>query len=55
VSRPILDILNNHHLLLSTLLLSNALSLEALPIFLDKLVPSYLAVIISTVAVVVFG
>jgi metal transporter CNNM len=47
--------LNNHHLLLSTLLLSNALALEALPIFLDKIVPSYLAIIISTVAVVVFG
>lgn len=55
VARPILDILNNHHLLLSTLLLSNSLSLEALPIFLDKIVPSYLAIIISTVAVVVFG
>ena len=55
MARPILDILNNHHLLLSTLLLSNSLSLEALPIFLDKIVPSYLAIIISTVAVVVFG
>lgn len=42
-------------MLLSTLLLSNSLSLEALPIFLDKIVPSYLAIIISTVAVVVFG
>jgi metal transporter CNNM len=42
-------------LLLSTLLLSNALSLEALPIFLDKIVPGYMAIVISTVAVVVFG
>ena len=55
VSKPILDILNNHHFLLSTLLLSNALSLEALPIFLDKIVPSYLAIFISTAAVVIFG
>lgn len=55
MSRPILSILENHHLLLSTLLLSNALSLEALPIFLDKIVPGYLAIIISTAAVVVFG
>jgi metal transporter CNNM len=55
VAKPILEILNNHHLLLSTLLLSNSLALEALPIFLDKIVPSYLAIIISTVAVVVFG
>lgn len=55
VAKPILEILSNHHLLLSTLLLSNSLSLEALPIFLDKIVPSYLAIIISTVAVVIFG
>jgi len=55
VARPILDILNNHHMLLSTLLLSNSLCLEALPIFLDKIVPSYMAIIISTCAVVVFG
>lgn len=55
VSQPILEILNNHHFLLSTLLLSNALSLEALPIFLDKIVPAYLAIFISTAAVVVFG
>lgn len=55
VAKPILEILNNHHMLLSTLLLSNSLSLEALPIFLDKIVPSYMAIIISTIAVVVFG
>jgi metal transporter CNNM len=41
--------------LLSTLLLSNALALEALPIFLDKIVPAYAAVFISTAAVVIFG
>lgn len=55
IAKPILDLLNNHHFLLSTLLLSNALALEALPIFLDKIVPSYLAIFISTAAVVVFG
>ena len=54
-AKPILEILNNHHLLLSTLLLSNSLALEALPIFLDKIVPSFMAIIISTIAVVVFG
>jgi metal transporter CNNM len=37
------------------LLLSNALALEALPIFLDKIVPAYIAIFISTGAVVVFG
>ena len=55
MAMPILNILNNHHLLLSTLLLSNALALEALPIFLDKIVPPLLAIVISTAAVVVFG
>jgi len=37
------------------LLLANALALEALPIFLDKIVPSYLAIFISTASVVIFG
>lgn len=55
IAKPILDVLSNHHLLLSTLLMANALSLEALPIFLDKIVPGYMAIIISTAAVVVFG
>ncbi len=55
VGEPILKLLNNRHLLLSTLLLSNALALEALPIFLDKIAPGFIAVIISVVAVVVLG
>jgi metal transporter CNNM len=55
MAKPIIEILNNHHLLLSTLLLSNALALEALPIFLDKIVPTYIAIIISTASVVIFG
>ena len=55
ISTTVLSILNNHHFLLSTLLLSNALALEALPIFLDRIVPAYLAIFISTAAVVIFG
>lgn len=51
----ILPILADHHILLSTLLISNAICMEALPIFLDAIVPAYMAVIISTVAVVVVG
>mmetsp|Transcript_6370 Transcript_6370/g.6870 ORF Transcript_6370/g.6870 Transcript_6370/m.6870 type:complete len:401 (+) Transcript_6370:9-1211(+) len=38
-----------------TLLLMNALANEALPIFLDKLVPSYIAVILSVTIVLIFG
>ena len=54
-AKTILGILEHHHLLLSTLLLTNALCMEALPIFLDKLVPAYLAVFISTLSVLIVG
>lgn len=50
-----MPILKNHHILLSTLLISNALAMEALPIFLDEIVPSYMAVAISVIAVVTVG
>ena len=54
VSR-ILPLLENHHWLLCTLLLYNAMANEALPIFLDALVPSWAAVIISVTLVLLFG
>lgn len=43
------------HLLLVTLLLCNAAAMEALPIFLDKMVPSYMAIALSVTAVLFFG
>lgn len=51
----IFPILKRHHYLLVTLLLSNATAMEALPIFLDKLVPSFWAVLISVSMVLFFG
>lgn len=42
-------------MLLSTILLNNAIAMESLPIFLDALVPSWLAIVLSTSAVLVFG
>ena len=48
-------ILENHHLLLVTLLFCNAMAMEALPIFLDRLVPSVAAVILSVTFVLIFG
>lgn len=51
----ILPILKKHHYLLVTLLLANATAMEALPIFLDALVPSFYAVLISVTAVLFFG
>ena len=50
-----LPILQKHHLLLVTLLLCNAAAMEALPIFLDAIVPSVLAIVISVTAVLFFG
>jgi metal transporter CNNM len=54
-AKIILPILKNHHFLLCTLLLFNAGANEALPIFLDALVPSWCAVIISVTLVLICG
>jgi metal transporter CNNM len=51
----ILPILKQHHYLLVTLLLSNAFAMEALPIYLDAIVPSFWAIIISVTAVLFVG
>ena len=52
--RTVMPLLHGHHRLLVTLLLSNTLSNEALPIFLDSLVPSWLALVLSVTAVTIF-
>ena len=54
-ANKVLPIISNHHLLLVTLMLWNASATEALPIFLDKLVPEYIAIIISVTLVLLFG
>jgi CBS domain containing-hemolysin-like protein len=43
------------HVLLVTLLLVNACANEALPMFLDELVPSWLAIVLSVTVVLIFG
>ncbi len=50
-----MPILQKHHLLLGTLLVSNAFAMESLPVFLHKIVPAFAAVLISTIFVVIFG
>jgi hypothetical protein len=45
----------NQHLLLCTLLIGNSLAMEALPIFLDTLVPPYVAILISVTLILAFG
>ncbi len=51
----ILPVLLKHHWLLVTLLLCNAAAMEALPIFLDAIMPSFWAIIVSVTAVLFFG
>jgi metal transporter CNNM len=51
----LLPLLKKRHQILVTLLLMNALAYEALPIFLDALVPSYVAVLLSVTIVMFFG
>ncbi|BFG17809.1 hypothetical protein CerSpe_040820 [Prunus speciosa] len=51
----IYPVVKNQHLLLCTLLIGNALAMEALPIFLDSLVPPLAAIVISVTLILVFG
>jgi hypothetical protein len=51
----VLPVLEDHHYLLVTLLFANALCMEALPIYLDSIVPSAYAILISVLAVLFFG
>ena len=50
----IIPLVEDQHLLLVTLLLSNAAAMEALPIFLDKVCPSPLITILMSVTLVLF-
>jgi len=54
-ARRLLPLLGNHHLLLVTLLLLNSAANECLPIFLDKLVPESIAIVLSVTFVLLFG
>ncbi|OII76251.1 hypothetical protein cand_006490 [Cryptosporidium andersoni] len=49
------NMIQKHHLLLVTLLLTNALCMETLPLFLDRIIPSWGAVLISVTAILIFG
>lgn len=53
--RQVTDVIRRHHLLLVTLLLANSIAMETLPIFLDRLVPSWIAVLLSVTAILLFG
>ncbi|GAY50135.1 hypothetical protein CUMW_124430 [Citrus unshiu] len=51
----ILPVVRRQHLLLCTLLFCNAAAMEALPIFLDSLVPAWGAIVISVTLILSFG
>jgi metal transporter CNNM len=51
----ILPVVKNQHLLLCTLLIGNALAMEALPIFLNSLVNKLGAILISVTLILMFG
>ncbi|GAV76312.1 CBS domain-containing protein/DUF21 domain-containing protein [Cephalotus follicularis] len=54
-AEKILPIVKNQHLLLCTLLIGNSLAMEALPIFLDSLLPAWGAILISVTLILAFG
>ena len=54
-ARRVMGVIKHHHWLLVTLLVANAACMEALPIFLDRMMPSYAAIIASVSAVLFFG
>jgi len=54
-ARKVLPLIQDHHKLLVTLLLLNSIANETLPLFLDAIVPSWLAVVLSVSLLLVFG
>jgi CBS domain containing-hemolysin-like protein len=54
-ARRILPLVSRHHLLLVTLLLLNSLANECLPLFLDAIVPTGVAILLSVSFVLLFG
>lgn len=55
MAAKILPIVKHQHVLLCTLLIGNALAMEALPIFLDVLLPAWASVLISVTLILAFG
>ena len=54
-ARRVLPVISKHHFLLVTLLVANAAAMETLPLFLDDMFASALAVILSVTFVLAFG
>ncbi|XP_038683832.1 DUF21 domain-containing protein At5g52790 [Tripterygium wilfordii] len=54
-AEKILPLIKNQHLLLCTLLIGNALAMEALPIFVDSIMPAWSSILISVTLILAFG
>ncbi|CAO2838744.1 unnamed protein product [Amaranthus hypochondriacus] len=54
-AEKILPLVKNQHLLLCTLLIYNAMAMEALPIFIDALLPAWASILISVTLILAFG
>lgn len=54
-ARALFNLLRRHHWVLSTLLMVNACAMEALPIFLDRVMPAAVAILISVTCILLFG
>jgi hypothetical protein len=51
----IFNVIEQHHWMLVTLLLLNAMAMETLPIFLDKMMTSYQAILVSVTGILFLG
>jgi metal transporter CNNM len=54
-AKTIFAVINQHHWMLVTLLLSNAIFIETLPIYLNKAISEMAAIIFSVVGVLFIG
>lgn len=54
-AKKIIPVVRRHHLLLVTLLVSNAAAMEALPVLLDRMMSPALAIVLSVTFVLLFG
>lgn len=54
-AEKVLVIVKQHHLLLVTLLLLNSMASESLPLFLDQILPTHIAILVAVFGVLFFG
>ena len=54
-AKKVIPVISNHHFLLVTLLVANAVAMETLPLLLDSMFSAYIAIILSVTFVLIFG